>query len=135
MLESKFAQRLEAAVAQESSHSFRMLTAIENCKKVIQEATQSLMKANSGVIVNEKHYEDKLPEPVVASQTDKTVIIFNPLPYPREEVICIHVSSPSMSINDEIIQQINPVFNLDGNTTTFIDGTFEVRLPSRSERL
>ena len=111
-------------------YHFRMLTAIESCKTIIQKATKYFLNSSSNFKLAETHYQDKLPDPVIASENEKSLVVFNPLPYPREEVICISVNSISISVasNDDkdILQQISPVFDLDSEKANVVGNVSEV---------
>ncbi|KAI1693023.1 alpha mannosidase middle domain-containing protein [Ditylenchus destructor] len=100
----------------------KMLTAIKTCKSIIAKATEYFMKIppsrEEGLKIDEFHYIDHLPDKIV-TEDGNSIVVFNSLAYPREEVTCIHVNSWKSRISraggedhkDDVPQQIGPVFH------------------------
>ncbi|KAI1717687.1 ubiquitin carboxyl-terminal hydrolase domain-containing protein [Ditylenchus destructor] len=103
-------------------YGHKMLAAIKNCKSIIAKAAEYLMNfppsREEGLKVDEFHYVDHLPYKIV-TEDGSSIVVFNSLAYPREEVTCIHVNSGKSRISragsedhkNDVPQQIGPVFH------------------------
>ncbi|KAB0803931.1 hypothetical protein PPYR_00901 [Photinus pyralis] len=106
----------------------RMLKAIQDCQKILQHSTNFLLTGSrSDITKNDvihynvddvRHSHDKLSErhtiTIGPELSIKKLVIFNPLPYARREIVSFLVSTPFLEVlnfkGKKIKCQISPVF-------------------------
>ncbi|KAI1714924.1 alpha mannosidase middle domain-containing protein [Ditylenchus destructor] len=114
----------------------KMLTAIKKCKSIIAKAAEYLMNfppsREEKLKVDEFHYVDHLPDKIV-TEDGSSIVVFNSLAHPREEVTCIHVNSWKSRISragsedPDVPQQIGPVFHVTpGGSLSIYKDKFEL---------
>lgn len=118
-----------------------MIRAVDSCKQIIAQAAQKLVNfppgtaAGGGLAVDERHRNGEQPERVAVGG-GSSLVLFNPLPHPREQVHCVYVNSHKMRVTrrredtggvaEEVPQQMAPVVESGGGRLQAIHGRHEL---------
>uniref|UniRef100_A0A7E4UVM6 Glyco_hydro_38N domain-containing protein n=1 Tax=Panagrellus redivivus TaxID=6233 RepID=A0A7E4UVM6_PANRE len=117
----------------------KVIKAIDETQKIIASAYSYLRlisNAETSKVISVEHYitGTNIPENVIVNVGD-TIVVENSLGRPRNELICIYVSTILARVNDgKTLQQIEPVVIFSDDGTVSIDSS-KYRLCFRAEKL
>lgn len=114
----------------------RLLTAVKTAEELSAKMAQALLGLPDSLVIDlTRPAHDVMPTRRIATLggAPRTVVLFNPLASPRQQIVSIHVNMPGVTVVDPsgntIASQCNPIF--DGDQPQIgCELWFEVSLPA-----